>query len=39
VACGTGAIRVTELQRQGRAAAPAAEVLRGFALPPGTRLG
>jgi methionyl-tRNA formyltransferase len=39
VACGTGAIRVTELQRQGRAAAPAAEVLRGFALPRGARLG
>ena len=39
VACGTGALRVTELQRPGRAAAPAAEVLRGFALPPGTRLG
>jgi methionyl-tRNA formyltransferase len=39
VACGTGAIRVTELQRPGRAAAPAAEVLRGFALPRGARLG
>lgn len=39
VACGTGAVRVTELQRQGRAAAPAKDVLRGFALLPGARLG
>lgn len=39
VACGTGAVRLTRVQREGRAAAPAAEVLRGFPVPAGTRLG
>lgn len=39
VACGRGAVRITEAQRQGRGAARAAEVLRGFPLSPGTRLG
>jgi methionyl-tRNA formyltransferase len=38
VACGNGAVRILELQRPGRAPAPAPEVLRGFAIPPGTRL-
>jgi methionyl-tRNA formyltransferase len=38
VACGEGAVRILELQRPGRAPAPAADVLRGFAIPPGTRL-
>jgi methionyl-tRNA formyltransferase len=38
VACGAGALRVTVVQRAGRAPAPAAEFLRGYALPPGTRL-
>ncbi|MGK7868513.1 methionyl-tRNA formyltransferase [Falsiroseomonas sp. E2-1-a20] len=33
VACGTGALRLLRLQRPGRAAQPAAEFLRGFALP------
>ncbi|WP_372491109.1 hypothetical protein [Falsiroseomonas oryziterrae] len=39
IACGEGALRLTRLQRAGRAALPAAEFLRGFALPPGTVLG
>jgi methionyl-tRNA formyltransferase len=39
VACGEGALRLTRLQRAGRAPLPAAEFLRGFALPPGTILG
>jgi methionyl-tRNA formyltransferase len=38
VACGKGAVRILELQRPGRAPASAAEILRGFAIPPGTRL-
>jgi len=39
IACGTGALRLTRLQRAGRAAMPAAEFLRGFAMTPGTVLG
>ncbi len=39
VACGEGALRLTRLQRPGRGAAEAAELLRGFAVPAGTRLG
>ena len=39
VACGEGALRLTRLQRPGRGAADAAEVLRGFPVPSGTRLG
>lgn len=39
VACGSGALRLTRLQRAGRAALPAAEFLRGHPLPPGTILG
>ena len=39
VACGTGAVRLLRVQREGRAAAPAAEVLRGFPVPAGARLG
>ncbi len=38
VACGRGAVRLLELQRPGRAAGPAADVLRGFALSKGSRL-
>jgi methionyl-tRNA formyltransferase len=38
IACGTGALRLTRLQRAGRAPLPAAEFLRGYALPPGSRL-
>ncbi len=39
VACGEGALRLTRLQRAGRAPLAAAEFLRGFALPAGTGLG
>ena len=38
IACGEGAIRPTLVQRAGRAAMSAAELLRGFAIPPGTCL-
>jgi methionyl-tRNA formyltransferase len=38
VACGEGALVLTHLQRPGRAAMEAGDVLRGFALPPGTVL-
>jgi len=38
VACGTGAVRLTRLQRPGRAAMPAEAFQRGFALAKGTRL-
>ncbi len=33
IACGTGAVRVTQVQREGKRAAPADEVLRGMTLP------
>jgi methionyl-tRNA formyltransferase len=39
VACGTGAVTVTEVQRAGRRPMVAAEFLRGTDLAPGTRLG
>jgi len=39
VACGAGALRLLRLQRAGRAALPAAEFVRGFALPVGSVLG
>jgi methionyl-tRNA formyltransferase len=38
VACGEGALRLTRLQRAGGRAMEADELLRGFALPKGTRL-
>jgi methionyl-tRNA formyltransferase len=38
VACGSGAVRLIELQRAGKKPMPAAEVLRGFPIAPGTRL-
>jgi len=38
IACGTGAIRPTLVQRAGRAAMAPAELLRGFPIPAGTRL-
>ncbi len=34
VACGTGAVEITEAQREGKRPASAAEMLRGFTLPP-----
>jgi len=37
VACGGGALRITRLQRPGKAAMDAREVLRGFPLPRGTK--
>ena len=39
VACGEGALEVLELQRAGRGAQSAAEFVRGFAVPVGTRFG
>ncbi|MBC2664274.1 methionyl-tRNA formyltransferase [Novosphingobium flavum] len=39
VACGTGALRLAVLQRAGRPVMQAAELLRGKAIPAGTRLG
>ena len=39
VACGTGALQLTRLQKAGKGAQDAAEFLRGTPLPPGTRLG
>ena len=38
VACGAGALRLARVQRGGKAAAEADAFLRGYALPPGTRL-
>jgi len=38
VACGSGAVRFLELQRAGKKPMSAAEVLRGFPIPAGTRL-
>jgi methionyl-tRNA formyltransferase len=38
VACGTGAVDILEAQREGRRPMPAAELLRGLDLAPGTRL-
>ncbi len=39
VACGTGALRITHVQREGKPARAAADFLRGYPLPPGTVLG
>jgi methionyl-tRNA formyltransferase len=38
IACGAGALRLERLQRAGRAPVAADAFLRGFPLPPGTRL-
>jgi methionyl-tRNA formyltransferase len=38
IACGTGALAPRVVQRAGRAAMTAAELLRGFAIPAGTML-
>ncbi|HYC13190.1 MAG TPA: methionyl-tRNA formyltransferase [Stellaceae bacterium] len=38
VACGSGALRLTRLQRPGRAPMEAEALLRGFTIPAGTRL-
>jgi methionyl-tRNA formyltransferase len=37
IACGSGALRLVRLQRAGRGVMSATELLRGFALPKGTR--
>jgi methionyl-tRNA formyltransferase len=39
VACAEGAVRLLELQRAGKSPMRAADLLRGFSLPPGTLLG
>ncbi|MBW4022577.1 MAG: methionyl-tRNA formyltransferase [Proteobacteria bacterium] len=39
VVCGEDALRILRLQRAGRGPVTAAEFLRGYALPPGSRLG
>ena len=39
IACGAGALMPTWLQREGRSPTVAGDFLRGYALPPGTRLG
>ncbi|HWA01792.1 MAG TPA: methionyl-tRNA formyltransferase [Caulobacterales bacterium] len=38
IACGEGAVRITEAQREGRAAMTGADFLRGTPVPAGTRL-
>ena len=38
IACATGAIRPTIVQRAGRSVTTAADLLRGFPIPPGTQL-
>ncbi len=37
VACGEGALRLLKVQRAGGKVMEARELLKGFALPPGTR--
>jgi methionyl-tRNA formyltransferase len=39
IACGTGAIRLMEVQREGKGAMLAEQLLRGLPVPAGTRLG
>jgi methionyl-tRNA formyltransferase len=39
VACGGGAVRLLRVQREGKGQQDAADFLRGFPVPPGTRLG
>ena len=39
VACGSGAVRLTRLQKAGRTAQETPDFLRGTPVPPGTRLG
>ena len=38
VACGEGALKLLKVQRAGKSAMTAAELLKGFALPLGTQL-
>lgn len=39
VACGTGAVRLTRVQRAGKAAVEAGDMLRGWPVPKGQILG
>ncbi|MEL7114122.1 MAG: methionyl-tRNA formyltransferase [Pseudomonadota bacterium] len=39
IACGNGAVEVTRAQRAGKGALPASEVLRGWDIKPGDRMG
>jgi len=39
VACGEGALKLMKVQRAGKGVMEARELLKGFALPPGTKLG
>ena len=39
VACGEGALKLLKVQRAGKGVMDARELLKGFALPPGTKLG
>ncbi|MGI9451807.1 MAG: hypothetical protein ACR2QH_14385, partial [Geminicoccaceae bacterium] len=39
VACGDGVFRITKLQRAGGKPMASSDFLRGFPVPPGTRLG
>ena len=38
IACGSGALRLRKVQRAGRGVMTPAELLRGFAIPPGTQV-
>jgi methionyl-tRNA formyltransferase len=38
VACGEGALRLRSLQRPGKSAMTASDLLRGYAVPKGTKL-
>jgi methionyl-tRNA formyltransferase len=37
VACGSSALRLVKVQRAGKGVMEACELLKGFALPPGTK--
>jgi methionyl-tRNA formyltransferase len=39
IACGEGAVQLLQVQRAGKRPMTAAELLRGYALPAGTRVG
>jgi methionyl-tRNA formyltransferase len=38
IACGSGAVRLLKAQREGKGAQDAADFVRGFAIPRGTKL-
>ncbi len=39
IACGQGAVRLEQVQREGKGVQDAPTFVRGFPVPPGTRLG